>query len=218
MTTARQVFTTTTNLAGPVAAATFVAGVAGAAALSDAPYPRPGSSAEQIKNYFIENAGPARVSIAGQLISAAAMGVFSAGVARLARRVGKRSQATSIAAIAGGLLSAATLTASALYSLALTRGAAKKPESALALHRRAFLAGGPLHGPAIGLLAGALGLAGLRTRELPRSLSYACLATAAAGLLAPIALRAKPAVFLVPASRFPGLLLSAIAGVWLNRR
>ena len=53
-------------LSGPLAAASFIAGVAGATVLSDAPYPRPGSSPDQIRKYFSDNAGPARISILGQ--------------------------------------------------------------------------------------------------------------------------------------------------------
>ena len=204
-------------LGGPLAAATFVAGVAGAQVLSDAPYPRPGSSPDQIKRYFSDNAGPARVSITGQLISAASLGTFAAAVVRLARDSRSGTRTLQAAAEVGGALSVATLTASALYSLALTRGAATNPKTATRFHQRAFLAGGPLHGPAIGLLVGSMGLAGLSTGKLPRWLCVAALGTAAAGLLAPLALQVEQAVWLIPASRFPGLLLSAIAGVLLRR-
>jgi hypothetical protein len=54
----------------------------------------------------------------------------------------------------------------------------------------------PRHGPGIGVLMAALG-------------------TAVVGLLAPVSLRVKPAVWLIPASRFPGLLISGIAGAKL---
>jgi hypothetical protein len=49
-----------------------------------------------------------------------------------------------------------------------------------------FAAGGPVHGAGFGALVGALGLAGLRTGELPRPLAMAGLAWAAAGVLAPL--------------------------------
>jgi hypothetical protein len=202
-------------LGGPIAAVSFVGGVAGGLALSDAPFPRPGSSPDQIKRYFSDNAGPARISIAGQLISAAALGGFAVSVFRLARQSG--SSAIQTAAIVGGVASVGTLVTSALTSAELTRGAADRPDIAVKLHERAFVAGGPLHGPAIGGLMASLGLAGLRTQALPRWLSVAALATATAGLLAPLALIAEPAVWLVPASRFPGLLLSAIAGAKLRQ-
>jgi hypothetical protein len=150
-------------------------------------------------------------------MSAAALGAFAVSVFRLARQSGRGSSGIQAAAVAGGVATVATLVTSALTSAELTRGAADRPDDAQSLHRRAFVAGGPLHGPAIGLLMAALGLAGLRTHALPRWLCAASLATATAGLLAPIALIIEPAVWLVPASRFPGLLLSAIAGAQLRR-
>jgi hypothetical protein len=101
-------------LAGPIAAASFVGGVAGALTLSDAPYPRPGSSPEQIRRYFSDNASPARISIAGQLISAAALGVFAVSVFRLARQSGRGSRGIQAAALAGGVASVGTLVTSVL--------------------------------------------------------------------------------------------------------
>jgi hypothetical protein len=205
-------------LGGPIAAATFVGGLVAGNALSNAPYPRPGASPDAIRRYFSDNRGPARLSITGQLLSATALGVFAASVVKLARRAGRGSRPLQLAAAAGGGLSFATLTASALTSLELTRGAADQPESAMKLGRRVFVAGGPMHGPAIGLLMGALGVAGLRTKALPKWLSWFALGTAAAGLLAPASLKVERAVLLVPASRFPGLLISGIAGWKLSRQ
>jgi hypothetical protein len=205
-------------LSGPVAAVSFVAGVAVGNGLSDAQYPRPGASPEAIKRYFSDNAGPARASVVGQFVSAASLGVFATSVAKLAGRAGPGSGALRSAALAGGALSVATLGMSALTSLQLAQGKADDPDTAVRLHRRAFLTGGPLHGPAIGLLTGTLGLAGLRTHELPRWLSTASLATAAAGFLAPTSIRTEKTVLLIPASRFTGLLLAGIAGTLLGRR
>lgn len=86
------------------------------------------------------------------------------------------------------------------------------------LHRLMFAAGGPVHSAGFGLLVGALGLAGPRTGELPVPLASAGLASAAAGLLSPLYFVWKPAAWLVPVGRFPGLVVSAIAGARLCRR
>jgi hypothetical protein len=80
-----------------------------------------------------------------------------------------------------------------------------------------FVTGGPVHGVGLGLLVGALGRAGLRTRELPPSLSKAALRSAAAGALSPLALVAKPAIVFVPLGRVSALLVSGIAGIRLAR-
>jgi len=84
------------------------------------------------------------------------------------------------------------------------------------LHRRAFVAGGPVHGAGFGVLVGALGLAGLRTGALPRPLAITALASAAAGLLSPLYFVMEPAAWFIPAGRFSGLLVSGIAGARLS--
>lgn len=200
---------------GPLAGISLVGGVAATNALADAPYPRPGSSADDIKRYFSNNAQASRLNVAGQVISLAALGTFSVVVERLARRSSRLLQST---ALLGGALSVATLTVSAASTLQLAQGEGEDPDTAAALHRRAFVSGGALHGPGLGLLVGTLGLAGRGTRSLPRWLSTACLASAAAGLLTPISLAVKPAAWLIPVSRFSALLLSGVAGVRLGRR
>jgi hypothetical protein len=155
-------------LGGPLAGVSFVAGVAGALSLADAPYPRPGAEPGDVRRYFGGNPGAARVSVVGQLISAASLARFTATVAKLAGRSGRGSRGLRAAAVAGGGLAAASLATSALLSTALTGSRGEQEESAAALHRLMFAAGGPVHGAGFGMLVGALGLAGLRTGELPR--------------------------------------------------
>ena len=204
-------------LSGPLAGASFIAGVAGAMALADDPYPRPGSEPAQVRRYFGGNAGPARLSAAGQAISAASLVGFTASVTRLAGRSGRGSRALQAAAVAGGGLAAGALAAAAGYAAALTGPAGDSDAGAATLARRAFVAGGPVHTAAFGVLVGALGLAGLRTGELPRPLAIAGLASAAASLLSPLYFVAEPAGWFIPAGRFSGLVVSGIAGVRLAR-
>ena len=73
----------------------------------------------------------------------------------------------------------------------LTTDESEDPERALDLARRAFLAGGPIHGVGFGLLMGALGLAGLRTGELPRPVAITALASVPPNLLGPLYLVAE---------------------------
>jgi hypothetical protein len=72
-----------------------------------------------------------------------------------------------------------------------------------------------VHTVGFGVLVGALGLAGLRTGELPRPLAVAALASATASLLSPLYFVAEPAGWFIPAGRFSGLLVSGIAGARL---
>jgi hypothetical protein len=205
-------------LSGTLAGISFVGGVAGALALADSPYPRPGSEPAEIRRYFRGNAGAARLSVVGQLISAASLARFTASVARLAGRSGRGSRGLRTVALAGGGLAAASLATSALLSAALTGRRGEQDASAVALHRLMFAAGGPIHGAGFGALVGSLGLAGIRTGEFPRPLALAGLASAVAGLLSPLYFVWEPAAWFIPAGRFSGLLVSGIAGVRLGRR
>jgi hypothetical protein len=204
-------------LSGLLAGVSFVGGVAGAMALADLPFPRPGADPAQVRKYFTQDAGrPARLSAAGQAISAAALVRFTASVARLAGRAGLRPPAL-VAAVAGGGLAAASLATSAVTHTTLTRLREDEDDRAATLAQRAFVAGGPVHGVGFGVLTGVLALAGLRARELPRPVATCGLASAALSVLSPLYFVWEPAGWLIPAGRFSGLLVSGIAGVRLAR-
>jgi hypothetical protein len=205
-------------LSGTLAGVSFVGGVAAAMALADSPYPRPGAEPAEISRYFRGNAGAARLSVVGQLISAASLAWFTASVASLATRSGRGSRGLQVAALAGGGLAATSLATSALLSAALTSRQGEQDASASALHRLMFAAGGPVHGAGFGVLVGSLGLAGLRTGELSRPLALAGLTWAAAGSLSPLYFVTESAAWLTPTGRFSGLVVSAIAGARLSRR
>ena len=203
---------------GPLAGVSFIIGVAGAMALADAPYPRPGADPAEIRRYFRGNPGAARISVVGQLISAASLAWFTASVAQLAAQSGRGSGGLRAAAVIGGGLAATSLATSALCAAAITGSRGEQDASAAALHRLMFAAGGAVHGAGFGVLVGALGLAGLRTGELPRPLAIAALVSATAGLLSPLYFVTDRAVWLIPGGRFSGLLVSGIAGARLGRR
>jgi hypothetical protein len=204
-------------LSGLLASLSFVGGIGAANALADRAFPRPGSSPSQIAQYFAENPGPTRLSATGQAISAASLVGFTASVTRLTGRAGRGSRALQAAAVAGGALAAATLAVSAAYMAALSGRWGRREASAEALARREFLAGGVLHTPAFGILLGALGLAGLRTGELPRPVALTALASASICMLSPLYFVAEPLAWFIPAGRFPGLVVIGIAGVRLAR-
>jgi hypothetical protein len=205
-------------LSGLLAGVSFIGGVGGATALADSPYPRPGSEPAEIRRYFTENSRSARISATGQLISTVSLARFTASVARLAARSGRGSRALRTAAVAGGGLATAALATSALCTLALSGSHGQDEESAATLARRAFAAGGPIHGVGFGVLTGALALAGLRTGELPRPVAITGLVSAASSLLSPLYFVKEQAGWFIPVGRFSGLLVSGIAGVRLGRR
>jgi hypothetical protein len=197
--------------AGPLVGATFLAGLGGGVARSDHPYPRPGASADEITRYFTQPSRAPRVSAAGQVLSAASLAAWTARVARLA--AGDRP--ARAAALAGGAISTAALATSAACTALLT--STQDPERAVRLHRAAFVAGGPTHGAGFGLLLAASAVAGRRDRRVPPALARAALAAATPNLLAPAYLRSPRAVWLIPAGRFSGLIVTAATGARLAR-
>jgi hypothetical protein len=203
-------------LSGPLTGVAFIGGLAAGLAVAGAPYPRPGAKPATIKRYFRGSARAARISCAGQLVSAASLARFTGSVAAMARESGPGARGLQAAAAASGAVAAASLAASALTSLALTRPTRRSNASVAALHRRVFIAGGPVHTAAFGVLVGCLALAGRRTGRLPKALTTAGLASGCAGALSPLGLVVEPAVLLIPAGRVSGLVVSGIAGARLS--
>jgi hypothetical protein len=204
-------------LSGALAGVSFVGGLATGLSLADAPFPRPGADVKDIQRFFIGSAGPERINVTGQLLSAASLAQFSMSVARLAGRAGRGSKALRAAAIVGGALATASLATSAAAAAALTAAPGRDQERARSLHRFVFTAGGPVHGAGLALLLGALGLAGLRTGVLPRPLAIAALTSAGIDALAPVVLAVPEAALVIPAGRFPTFIVLGLAGVRLAR-
>jgi hypothetical protein len=180
-------------LSGPLAGISFIAGIGAANALAEGSYPRPGAEPNQVSRYFTQNAGPTRPSAAGQGRLRGVLGP----VHRVRGAAGRRQWP-------GG---AGTGALSARWG--------RRADSAATLARRGFLAGGVIHTPAFGVLVGGLGLAGLRTGELPRPLALTALASASACLLSPLYLVAEPFAWFIPAGPFPGLIVAGVAGARL---
>src|SRR3954454_14953731 len=130
-------------LSGPLSGTTFLAALAGALSSADVPAPGAGADAVTIRRFCHGNRGSARLSAAGQLVSAAALGRFTASVVRLA---GPGSGALPAAAAVRGSTAVGSLATSGVLTAALTTGRAESDDRAVAMHRRAFLAGGVAHG------------------------------------------------------------------------
>jgi hypothetical protein len=205
-------------LSGIASAASFLAGLIGANVWSAVPYPRPHSSPDRIREFFRTDPRPARLSAAGQLVSAVTLGRFAVSAARFARRTNPTSRRLPAAVVAGGATATASLVASAVYTALLATDRADDDRGAVSMHRRAFLAGGVVHGVGYGILVGALGLAGRRTGLLSPALADVAFASAAAGLLTPLYLVAEPAAWLIPVGRFSGFLVVGRAAAQLARR
>jgi hypothetical protein len=204
-------------LGGVLTGVSFIGGLATGLSLADAPFPQPGADVKDVQRFFQGDAGPERINVSGQLLSAASLAVFSVSVARLAGRAGPRSRALQVMAIAGGAVASVSLAASATAAAALTTGPGRDEDRARSLHRFVFAAGGPVHGAGLALLLGALGLAGRRTGALPRPLTTAALVSAGVDALAPVVLAVPKAALVIPAGRFPTFVVLGISGVRLAR-
>jgi len=200
-------------VAGPLVGAAFLAGVAGGIAVADAPFPRPGADADALRAYYRGSPAAARTSATGQLVSALALTRLTGAVARAARRTRARPRTLQGVALAGGALAATSLATSAVTAaqLTLTTG----DEDLRRRARRAFAAGGPVHGVGFGLLTAALALTAHERDGLPRSAVATGIVAAAAGIASPLCWVHPSAAWLIPAGRFPGLVL---AGVYGTRR
>jgi hypothetical protein len=204
-------------LSGLISGVTFVAGIGAGVASSNAPYPLPGSDADKIRRYFRDNASSGRLSAAGQLISAATLAHFTTSVIRLTRRAAPTSRALPATALIGGISAVGSLTASGLYAAALTTARSDSDAAAVAMHRRAFLAGGVAHGVGFALLVGVIGLAGSRTGDIPPAAGKLAIGSAIAGLLTPLYLVNTSLAWLIPASRFTGLIVTGLTAARLSR-
>jgi hypothetical protein len=204
-------------ITGALAGASFVAGLAGAMRRSAHPYPRPGASGAEIRRYFTQPSRAPWISVAGQLASAACLARYTTSVAGLASRSPRRRRLLQATALAGGAVASATLAFSAASAARLAGRPGGDPDRDVVIARRAFLAGGPIHGVGLGALVGALGLAGLRTGELSPTLAWAAIGDAPLNVLGMLYLVAEPAGWFIPAGRFPGLIIAGISGVTLSR-
>ena len=86
-------------LGGVLTGFSFIGGLATGLSLADAPFPRPGADLKHIQRFFQGDAGPERINVSGQLLSAASLAVCSASVARLAGRADRGSGTLKVMAI-----------------------------------------------------------------------------------------------------------------------
>jgi hypothetical protein len=204
-------------LSGPLAGISFVASLVALNALADARYPIPGSDPSVIRRYFSREHRAARLGAVAQLTCAASLARFTKTVAGLAARSGRGSSRLQAVSVAGGALAATTLATSALTTVALTTDRAEQDSDADALYRLMFVSGGPVHGVGLGVVVGSLGLAGLKTGELPRGLCKVALASSAAGALSPLALVARAGLAFIPLGRLSALAVIGVVGVRVAR-
>ncbi len=204
-------------ISGLVTGVSFVTAIVGAIRLARGPFPRPDATADDVRRYYTDSADAARFSLTGQAVSVASLALFTRHAASLARSSSPGERSRSTATAASGALSALLLAASATTNGRILASPNRPDDEIRADARRAFAAGGPLHGVAYGVFtglvassaarAGVLGTAGLWTGRL----------SAASGVAAPLYFRWENAGWLIPIGRFSGYVVSGLVGVRLAR-
>ncbi|GEL20674.1 hypothetical protein [Pseudonocardia asaccharolytica] len=203
-------------LAG-LALALLVAGLALSAALGGT-IPSPFAEPATITGFFVSEPDAVRVGAFFLFGSAVPLALFAATASSRLRTLGVTAPGATIA-LAGGVLSAAMLTLSALLAWVLARPAVRGEAPVVrALHDLSFLTGGVAHVVFLGLLIAGIAVPGLLLGLLPRPVAIAGLAIAAVAEIATVSLLLDGAGFLLPVARLSGLIWLVVAGFLLPRR
>jgi hypothetical protein len=192
-----------------LAVLTVVGGVLGGSG------PRPDSSAADVLAYTAANATLVGVAAALLFGSAFPLVVYAATVLRRFRRLGIAAPGP-VMGLAGAVLAAAALMASALFSWAAAQTAGLgDPAIARLLATLWFATGGVGFVAPFGLLLAGIAVPALIGRLLPAWLAWAGLVVAALAVLSTFALITPALYVLLPVGRFGGLLFLLAVAVLL---
>jgi hypothetical protein len=180
-------------------------------------FPSPFAPAQQIQDYFTTQHTAVRISAFLQFGAAVPLLIFTATASSRLRYLGVQAAGTTIALV-GGILASAFLSLCALFGWVLSRpDVVNQPSLVRALHDLAFLAGGPAHVVALGLLVAGIavtsGFAGL----LPRWMAWVGVAIAVAAELSTLTLVLPAAAILLPLARFTSFVWIIAVGALLPR-
>ncbi len=196
----------------------FAAGLVAAALLRHgAPYINPFAEAETVRAFYQQNPTAVRVSSFFLFASAVPLGIFAVTMVSRLRFMGVRAAGTNIA-LFGGLTAANALIISGLFGwvLSVPDVAASVPMDR-AISLLSFLFGGAAYSVGFGLLAAGVSITSYFSRLLPRSLVVVGMVVAVAGEFSTLSLIAYPANFLLPITRYLGLIWMMWAAVKLTR-
>ncbi|RDI50590.1 hypothetical protein [Nocardia mexicana] len=178
--------------------------------------PHPDASASEVLAYDTTHSGSLELGAMLMLCSAPVLAVTAIFALRLLR--GRRAEVPDVA-VAGGLLGAGALTASAVFAwVAAQLKDGASPELARAVADMSFVTGGPAYAVGFGLLAAGIAVPALLGGLLPRSLAWIGVVIAIAGAVSTIGLLVPGLLILLPLVRFGGLLWLVATAIVLSRR
>jgi len=191
--------------------------VAGFALRQGGKYVTPYDSPEQILHFMADFPVAVRLSAFLLFASAVPLGIFTATIVSRLRFLGVRAAGTDIAMF-GGLLSSFALAGSGLSLWTLSvRDIVSEASVTHAIYFIGFLLGGVAFAVGFGLLAAGISVTSGFANLLPRGLVVLGLLIAVAGELSTLSLLFYPASFLLPVTRFGGMLWLIAASATLPR-
>ena len=206
-------------LLGTIYILIFVIGLVAAAALrhGGAPYVNPYAAAEVVRAFFAQNSTAVRVSNFLLFASAVPLGLFAVTMVSRLRFMGVRAAGTNIA-LFGGLTAANALILSGLSGWLLSLPEVVASASlAKTVFFLSFLFGGTAYAVGFGLFAAGVSVTGHYYHLLPRWLFAFGMVIAVAGEFSTLSLIAYPANFLIPITRYLGLIWMMLAAVKLTK-
>jgi len=196
----------------------FVANLVAAAVLRHgAPYVTPFATGEAISHFFAQN--PRAVQIGSFLLfgSAVPFGIFAATVVSRLRFLRVRAAGTNITLL-GGFAAAGALALSGLVGWVLSLPEVYASANlARGLYFLCFLFGGVGYAVAFGLMSAGISVTSYFARLLPGWLAGFGLFIAFAGELSSLSLVAYSANYLIPITRYLGLIWLLLTAVKLSR-
>jgi hypothetical protein len=206
-------------LLGTIHILLFGVGLVAAAVLrhGGAPYVNPYAAAEVVRAFFAQNPAAIRVSSFFLFASAVPLGLFAVTMVSRLRFMGVRAAGTNIA-LFGGLTAANALILSGLSGWVLSLPDVVASASlAKAVFFFSFLFGGTAFAVGFGLFAAGVSVTGYFYRLLPRWLFVFGMVVAVAGEFSSLSLVTYPANFLIPITRYLGLIWLMLAAVKLTK-
>jgi hypothetical protein len=161
--------------------------------------------------YFAEHADAVRAGAFLQFGSAIPLGIFAATAVSRLRFLGV-NVAGGFIALFGGFAASIFLAASALTQWVLSQMGGASDSTVHALHLLAFVTGGVGYVAPAGLLVAGISVTGGLSKLLPNWLMWCGLVVAAVAELSTLSLVAAPAMYLLPAARFPAFVWMICVG------
>lgn len=178
--------------------------------------PLPYGPADAVSRYIRCQPVAMRVMAVAVFGSSVPLAIYAATASALLRQLGAAAAGATIA-LTGGILASGGMALTGLLGWVLSRPEiSADPALVQALYYLAFLAGGPAHIVALGLLIAGMAVPGLSSALLPRSLARSGLVIAGLSELATLVLIWPVLGVLLPVARVCGLLWLVAAGANLG--